>query len=40
MMDKLAINGGPKAKPTPFSTPNRYGEEELAMLKEVSSAAG
>ena len=34
-MDKLAINGGPKAKPTPFHMPNRYGEEELAMLREV-----
>ncbi|MBM4083713.1 MAG: DegT/DnrJ/EryC1/StrS family aminotransferase, partial [Planctomycetes bacterium] len=32
---KLAIQGGPKAKPTQFSTSNRYGEEELAQLKAV-----
>ena len=34
-MDKLAIDGGPKAKPTPFNQPSRYGEEELAELREV-----
>ena len=34
-MDELAINGGPKAKPTPYATANRYGEEELAQLREV-----
>jgi len=31
----LAIHSGPKAKPTPYNQPNRYGEEELALLKEV-----
>ena len=34
-MSDLAINGGPKAKPTPLTRSNRYGEEELAQLKEV-----
>ena len=34
-MNELAINGGPKAKPTPFTQTNRYGQEELAQLKEV-----
>ncbi len=34
-MDELAINGGPMAKPTPYARPNRYGEEELALLREV-----
>lgn len=37
-MDDLAINGGPKAKPTPYRTENRYGEEELAQLREVIDA--
>ncbi len=34
-MGELAIHGGPKAKPTPYTQPNRYGEEELGLLKEV-----
>lgn len=34
-MSKLAIHGGPKAKPTPYHRPNRYGEEELIQLKAV-----
>ncbi len=34
-MNKLAIHGGPRAKPTPYHRPNRYGEEELAQLKAV-----
>ncbi len=34
-MDELAINGGPKAKPTPYTTANRYGDEELRQLREV-----
>lgn len=34
-MEKLAIHGGPKAIPTPITLPNRYGEEELARLREV-----
>ena len=34
-MSELAINGGPKAKPTRYTQTNRYGEEELALLKEV-----
>ncbi|NKB67718.1 MAG: DegT/DnrJ/EryC1/StrS family aminotransferase [Candidatus Latescibacteria bacterium] len=37
-MEKLAIHGGPKAKPTPYSLPNRYGEEELALLQEALAA--
>ena len=35
MSSELAINGGPKAKPTPYTLTNRYGDEELALLKEV-----
>ena len=34
-MSKLAIHGGPRAKPTPYHRPNRYGEEELIQLKAV-----
>ena len=34
-MEKLAIEGGPKAKPTPYNNSNKYGEEELAQLKDV-----
>ena len=34
-MSKLAIRGGPKAKPTPYHLPNKYGKEELAEIKEV-----
>lgn len=34
-MTKLAIHGGPKAKPTPYARANRYGQEELALLQEV-----
>ena len=34
-MNELAIHGGPRAKPTPFARPNRYGEEDLAQLREV-----
>jgi dTDP-4-amino-4,6-dideoxygalactose transaminase len=34
-MEKLAINGGSKAKPGPYTLPNRYGDEELAQLAEV-----
>ena len=37
-MEKLAIHGGPRAKPTPYSLPNRYGEEELALLQEAVAA--
>ncbi len=37
-MDALAINGGPKAKPTPYRTENRYGDEELQQLREVIDA--
>jgi len=37
-MSKLALHGGPKAKPTPYNLPNRYGEEELALLKETIDA--
>ena len=34
-MSELAIHGGPKAKPTPYHTPNRYGEMELRHLAEA-----
>ena len=34
-MDQLALHGGPKAKPTPYHAPNKYGDEELAQLKAV-----
>ena len=34
-MEKLALNGGPKAKPTPYTQTNRYGDEELAFLKRA-----
>jgi dTDP-4-amino-4,6-dideoxygalactose transaminase len=37
-MDALALNGGPKAKPTPYGTANRYGEEELRQLREAIDA--
>ena len=37
-MEKLAIHDGPKAKPTPYHLPNRYGEEELALLQEAIAA--
>ena len=35
MMSKLAIHGGPKAKSMSYNQPNRYGEEELGLLKEA-----
>ncbi|MDP6357742.1 MAG: DegT/DnrJ/EryC1/StrS family aminotransferase [Planctomycetota bacterium] len=34
-MTKLAIHGGPKAKPTPYSPGKYYGEEELQHIREV-----
>ncbi len=34
-MEKLAIEGGPKAKPTPYNLPNKYGEKELTQLRDV-----
>lgn len=34
-MEKLALHGGPKAKPTPYNTPNRYGDEERNLLNKV-----
>ena len=34
-MSKLAIEGGPKAKPEPYQTPNRYGAEEMRLIQEV-----
>ena len=34
-MSTLAIHGGPKAKPTPYNLPNRYGDEELAQLAQA-----
>jgi len=34
-MTKLAIHGGPKAKSVPYGNSNRYGEEELAQLREA-----
>jgi len=32
-MTKLAIHDGPKAKPSPYNRPSRYGPEELELLK-------
>lgn len=35
-LGKLALHGGPRAKPGPYAPrPNRYGEEELAQLREA-----
>jgi len=34
-MDPLAIHGGPKAKTTGYSRPNRYGEQEKRLLCEA-----
>ena len=34
-MSKLAIHGGPKAKPTPYNRPSKYGDDELAELKQA-----
>ena len=34
-MQELALRGGPKAKPTPYTQTNRYGDEELAQLKRA-----
>ena len=34
-MSTLAIDGGPKAKPTPYTSTNRYGSEELSQIREV-----
>src|SRR5687768_2610806 len=31
----LAINGGPKAKPTPYGSGNRFGDEEKKQLCEA-----
>ena len=36
-MEALAINGGPKAKPTPYHQPNKYDDEERKLLLEVLS---
>jgi len=33
--EPLALHGGPKTKTTPYGTANRYGEEELAELREA-----
>jgi dTDP-4-amino-4,6-dideoxygalactose transaminase len=33
--DQLAIHGGPKAKPTPYHRPSRYGREELELLERA-----
>ncbi|MDP6040067.1 MAG: DegT/DnrJ/EryC1/StrS family aminotransferase [Candidatus Latescibacteria bacterium] len=34
-MNQLAINGGPKAKPTSYNQPNKYTQEERDLLLEV-----
>jgi perosamine synthetase len=34
-MEKLALHGGPRAKPTPYHNANRYGDEERALLLKV-----
>ena len=33
MSDKLALNGGPRTKQTPYTLTNRYGEEEVVELR-------
>jgi perosamine synthetase len=35
MTDKLALHGGPQAKPTPYTRTNRYGEEEIVELRKA-----
>ena len=35
MREKLAMHGGPKAKPEPYNVPNRYGNAELEQLSQV-----
>ena len=35
MTDKLALHGGPQAKPTPYTLTNRYGEEEIVELRKA-----
>ena len=37
-METLAIKGGPKAKPGPYTMTNKYGKEELEQLTEVIEA--
>jgi len=34
-MEELAMRGGPKAKTTPYNAPNRYGDEEMALLAQA-----
>jgi len=34
-MDELALKGGPKAKPSPYTLTNRYGDEEVAFLQRA-----
>ena len=34
-MDELALKGGPKAKTTPYTATNRYGDEEVAFLQRA-----
>lgn len=34
-MEKLALHGGSKAKPTSYNTPNRYGDEERKLINKV-----
>ncbi|MFQ5808923.1 MAG: DegT/DnrJ/EryC1/StrS family aminotransferase [Armatimonadota bacterium] len=34
-MSELAMHGGPKAKPTGYNSPNRYGDEEKRLLSEA-----
>ena len=34
-MEKLALHGGPMAKPTPYNLPNKYGTPELDKLEAV-----
>ena len=37
-MDKLAIHGGPKAKSTPYTLTNKYGDAELEQLQKTRAA--
>ena len=34
-MSELAIHGGSKAKSTPYQVTNRYGDEEMELVREV-----
>ena len=39
MSDELALHGGPKAKQTPYTLTNRYGEQEIEDIHFVIGLA-